>query len=399
MPEFSEIWWDTIAGPRNFCDAVVQALQDKSSVSLLVPDDLPWRNEMRLRIETRMHRLPYMEQFYVEFIDVADECPEVDDIGRYLLKRFADPIIATGYRSRGTIQEYICNKHALDNRVVWIKGMNPEQEKNWLRFCKSYSVSDDYNGRFVLETRWTDNENEQRNYGVIRYKDLIKQYDLTLFNSIYLNIEKPNYNPIWQQYAAVACSLLCKTDAEISHAFMETCDFKNEELITGMRKIAQDDMYQRRGENDEKHILSMVRNEEKGSIAMQVWKAQLQVIYPLIEIERVSFVDRYYDQIKDALGKQYYDYQNYSARTVFQFGEEIDNPDEAELGTLYRLTKLKCYNDQSQYLLYIPDEQARQRLELLHSIRNALAHGEACTADEIKAFIDGHPFVWPRLYR
>ena len=53
MPEWSEFWWTAITGPRNLCDAVSRALHNKSSVCLLVPDDLPWRDEMRACIETR----------------------------------------------------------------------------------------------------------------------------------------------------------------------------------------------------------------------------------------------------------------------------------------------------------------------------------------------------------
>lgn len=50
MPEWSEFWWTSITGPRNLCDAVSRALHNKSSVCLVVPDDLPWRDEMRASI-------------------------------------------------------------------------------------------------------------------------------------------------------------------------------------------------------------------------------------------------------------------------------------------------------------------------------------------------------------
>ena len=82
MPEWSEFWWTSITGPRNLCDAVSRALHNKSSVCLVVPDDLPWRDEMRASIETGMHQMPDMESFYVEFIDVEDECSDIADIGQ-----------------------------------------------------------------------------------------------------------------------------------------------------------------------------------------------------------------------------------------------------------------------------------------------------------------------------
>ena len=173
MPEWSEFWWTAITGPRNLCDAVSRALHNKSSVCLLVPDDLPWRDEMRACIETGMHQMPDMESFYVEFIDVEDDCPDIPDIGRYLLERYALPEIAAGYRGREKMQKYILDKQVLDNRVLWVKGMNAEQEKRWLQFCKDYAPMKDSDGRFVLEVKWTDKEYERRNLAVIRYGDMI----------------------------------------------------------------------------------------------------------------------------------------------------------------------------------------------------------------------------------
>lgn len=394
MPEWSEFWWTSITGPRNLCDAVSRALHNKSSVCLVVPDDLPWRDEMRASIETGMHQMPDMESFYVEFIDVEDECPDIADVGRYLMERYALPEIAAGYRGREKLQKYILDKQVLDNRVLWIKGMNASQEKRWLQFCRDYVPVKDSDGRFVLEARWTDKESERRNLAVIRYGDTIKRYDLTLFNSIYLNREKGAYSAIWQQYAAVMCALLCNTDAETSQAFMETCDFTAEEPIIGMRKIAADGAYLRRGESNDQHILSLVRKENMSVIDTQIWKAQLQVLFPLLEIERVSFVGLYHQQIHEALGECYYDFKTGRSQLIYQFGDVISNPDDAELGTIYRMTKLKRYADTSQYLLYIPDEKSRSRIELLHDLRNALAHGEPCAIDKVAEFINGHPFSW-----
>ena len=394
MPEWSEFWWTSITGPRNLCDAVSRALHNKSSVCLVVPDDLPWRDEMRASIETGMHQMPDMESFYVEFIDVEDECPDIADIGRYLMEKYALPEIAAGYRGREKLQKYILDKHVLDNRVLWIKGMNAAQEKRWLQFCRDYVPAKDSDGRFVLEARWTDRESERRNLAVIRYGDTIKRYDLTLFNSIYLNREKGTYSAIWQQYAAVMCALLCATDAETSQAFMETCDFSTEEPIIGMQKIAEDIAYLRRGESNDQHILSLIRRENMSVIDTQVWKAQLQVLFPLLEIERVSFVSHYHQQIQEALKERYYDYKTGRSQLIYQFGDVISDPDDAELGTIYRMTKLKRDTDTSQYLLYIPDEKSRFRIELLHDLRNALAHGEPCAIDKVAEFINGHPFNW-----
>ena len=394
MPEWSEFWWTSITGPRNLTIAVARALYDKSNVCLIVPDDLPWRDIMRGFIEYELHQLAGMDDFYVEMIDVEDECPETDDVGRYLLERYALPSVAAGYRGRESLQKYMLDKKVLSNRVVWIKGMNPEQEKRWLQFCREYFPDSETDGRFVLEVRWSGKDANAKSLTTIEYGEMISGYDLSLFNSIFLNSEKTSYSPIWQQYAAVLCALLCNTDAETSKALMDACDFPHEEPIRGIRIVAADERFQRRGETNRTHVLSMMRQNDINGIETQIWKAQLQILFHLLEIERVSFINRYYQLIEDALATKYYDSRTRQAKYVLQFGEKVDSPDDAEIGTLRRMTLLKRASDKKQYLLYIPDESARSRLELLYDIRNALAHRKCCSAEQVLQFVNGYPFSW-----
>ncbi len=394
MHEWSEFWWTSITGPRNLTVQVVRALHERNNVCLIVPDDLPWRDVMRGCIETEMHQKIEMDEFYVEFIDVEDECADLDDIGRYLLERYASPSIAAGYRRREKLQKYMVDNKVLTNRVLWIKGMNAQQEKQWLKFCKDYYPENDMDGRFVLELRWTGVDAGAKNLSIIKYRDLINRYDLSLFNSIFLNREKSSYSPVWQQYISILCALLCNTDAETSQALMDNCDFLSEEPTCGMYRVAEDEKYQRRGETNSSHILNMVRQEKNGDIEALIWKAQLQVLFPLIEIERVSFVSCYSAQIEEALQEKYYDYRTGQFQTISQFGEQVDGPTDAEMGTLFRMTRLKRASDYAQYLLYVPGEQSRLRIELLHDIRNSLAHRKYCSIDKVANFINNHPFNW-----
>ncbi len=394
MSEWAKYWWSSVTGPHNFCDEVAQALRGRSNVCLFVPDDLPWRSDMRGGIESSLRRWPEMEDFFFEVIDVADECADADDVGRYLLRRYAPLAVATGFRGRGKIQQYILNNHVLEKRILWIKGMNAQQEGKWLQFCRDYVPENEADGRIVIEMHFAQRENPRRNLAVISYRNRIGSYDLTLFDSIYLSMERRDYAPLWQQYAAVAAAQLCHTDAEIAQALMDRCDFAREEPITALRDIAADAMYLRRGRGNEAHILSLVRNGDVPAIEKLIWKAQLQLLFPLAELERSSFIEIYRDEIAGALAEKYIDPSDGRACRVYQFGELLDDPENAELGTLYRMTRLRCDADDERYLLYIPDRNAKDRLELLHTLRNALAHGRCLPVESVAAFIDAHPFKW-----
>ena len=394
MHEWPKYWWSSVTGPRNLCEAVSRALHGRNNVCLIVPDDLPWRWEMRGCIENEIKPRLDRESFCIEFIDVADQCPDIDDVGKYLLNRFAPAAVATGYRGREKIQKYILSNHVLSRRLLWINGMNARQEEMWLRFCRDYAPENESDSLFVLEARCTDNEIPRRNLAVVRYRNLIQRYDLTLFDSIYLSMERSDYGTLWQQYAAVAAAQLCGTDAEVAQTLMDRCDFRHEDPIAALRGMAEDDMFSRRGQNDKAHILNLVRREDTADIERLIWKAQLQLLFPLVEIERSKFVRFYYDEIQSALREKYIDPSDGRIRQVYQFGELLDEPENAELGTIYRMTRLRCEEDYYRYLLYIPDEASRARIELLHTLRNALAHGKCCDVESVAAFIDAHPFAW-----
>lgn len=394
MTDWSSYWWESITGPKNLTLAVARELREKGNVCLIVPDDLPWRGQMRATVEYELRQSPEMEDFDVDLIDVADECENVVDIGRYLLEKYGQPSVASGYRRREKIQQYMVQHRVLENRVLWVKGMNEDQCRKWIAFCKDYVPTRERDGRFVLECHTDIKESERRNLGIIHYSERINNFDLSLFNSTYINQSENRFTPVWETYAATLASVLCGTDAEISAALMAVLSFQSQEPAEALCQLAMDPQYNRRGSESRDHILSLVRDGNTDEVQSLIWKAQLQIIFPLVEIERMAFVEKYHDQINIALRDTYTDYQSGYGKRIKQFGEYVDLPENAELGTLYRLTKLRRDADSSQYLLYLPDEESRTRLELLHAVRNNLAHGTACSIGQVAAFIDSFPYLW-----
>lgn len=397
MSEWPAYWWNSITGPGNLLNALVTALQAKN-VCLVVPDDLAWRAEMRTAVQHKLHELEGMKKFNLENpIDVADDCPDCDDddnIGRYLLQRFARPDIAAGYRRREKIQQYIAENEVLQARLIWVKGMNAAQEKSWLKFCRDYTAGGEKAGRFVLECHGTARLTPGRNISIIHYDEFVRPQDVLLFDSIYLSRSSTQLPPLWQQYAALLCATLSGGDAQISVALMDAMDVRSEEPTLALKALSDDARFLRRGDESGTHILSRVRAGDYGAIEKLIWQAQLQILFPLLELERMDFLARFHHEVEEALQASYYDEESGSPRKVKQFDEYVADASDAELGTLYRLTKLRRYDDTSQYLLYLANESARNRLELLHEMRNSLAHGKACSVSMVADFIDAHPFRW-----
>lgn len=404
MTERARLWWDAITGPRSFVREVVRGMRQRGSVCLVVPDDLPWRGEMRGAVEQEFGQSEELGGFYVDFIDVDDDCPEVEDVGRYLLDRYAEPTVASGFRSRSTIQKYIADHHALEGRVLWVKGMNEQQERHWLKFCQDYAPFGARDVRFVVESRNSSRMQERRNMAVIQFNERVKEHDLLLFNSLYLNQNQPKLDPLWQQYASVLCANLCDTDAETSVALMEALDVRNQEPLTALQAVAENPEFARRGAGNERHILNLTRRsasadeaeaaEAREAIDALVWEAQLQVFFPLLEVERMNFVKRYRSEIAAALRAEYCNLNTGECHRIRQFGELIESPEDAEWGALFFMNQHYLAEDTTQRMLALRDRESFDQLCQMHQMRNALAHGDCCPVEAIDRFIESYPYQW-----
>ncbi|MBQ5759741.1 MAG: hypothetical protein IIV92_06485 [Schwartzia sp.] len=127
----------------------------------------------------------------------------------------------------------------------------------------------------------------------------------------------------------------------------------------------------RRGKDgSSKHILWYYRSGKLSEIEHRIWAAQVQVLFPVIEIERVSLIQKYKTEIQNVLDSDY----------IEQYHEQLTNALDTELGTLCYLMSRK---EDGMYILYIPDEGDRKRIKFLHDCRNKLAHAVCCSPGQI----------------
>ena len=373
MSEFlwEELWWNMITGPHFIVSKVVDALICNHMVILMIPVDLPWRHAMRMAIEMEF-RGRLNNDIIIEQIDVVDDNPNNDNPGEFILSRFATPAIKLGYRKSVSIQDYISCKGVIKNRVVWVNGLREETAKQWIDFCRGFKHGIIENGLFVLEIQGdkaiTD---DVQPLELIDYKKHISSYDVQLFNSFILNNQK-KYNDVWKKYIAALVADVCDTDAEISAKLLEIVNFKEQSVLDGVRQISKMQEYKRRGEAPN-HILSLCRNGHIEQINQRIWTAQVQVLFPIIELERVRIIEKYKDEIQDVL-----DY-----KSVRQFEERLKNAFDAELGTLCYLMNQWLYGNQ-----VIPYENERARISFLRKCRNQLAHGDCCTPEQVTQLLD-----------
>ena len=374
----SEFWWENITGPRNIITSVIAALDNKQMVLLKVPSDLPWRHTMRGVVESNFRDRVMSGNLLIDIIDAVDDLKIEQDLGYYLLNKYAiDEDVRAGFREGGksTIQEYLIRNKVLRNRIIWIKGLSGKDAIRWIEFCKTYQIDSLEDGAFVLEVHG-DLIAENEALAIVDYSDSVTFSDVQLFNT-YLVDEERSYSDKWKQYISTMAAILCETDAEVAEKIIQIGDFRNVEPIMILDKAAKLDMFERRGADERSsHILALTRSGKTEEINKRIWKTQIQILFPVIELERVKLIDKWMINIQDSLSNNH----------VTQYGVHITNPYDVEIGTLDYLQS--HYSSGGGYKLYIPDETDRKRISFLHECRNLLAHVNCCAVCQVNKLLE-----------
>lgn len=379
---WEEFWWNNITGAHAVVSKVADALLENKMVILKVPSDLPWRYSMRSSIHTAFQERTDARDVVIEDIDVVDDNPDDLEPGRFLLQKYASSAVCRGYRekSKVNIQDYIAQKDVIKNRILWIKGLEGKIANEWIEFCKDYAPKTATEGLFVLEIHGKVNSPDRRFIECIDFSECVSDYDVQLFNSFVLDEdEEIAYgSDIWKKYISAIAAMVCDVDAEVSELLLREVDFRQESAIDGIARISEMDEFSRRGtEAGSNHVLWLYRNRKTAELNYRIWAAQVQVLFPVIEMERIGLIEKYQKEIDHAL----------TDSCITQYGEKITDPMEVELGTLCYMMSHRQETDY-MYMLYIPDETDRNRIRFLHECRNTIAHVSICNPEQVRKLLD-----------
>ncbi|MBQ7156110.1 MAG: hypothetical protein IJR85_11225 [Synergistaceae bacterium] len=358
---WDEFWWNNITGPRTAVTRIAEAVLEGRSVVLSIPENLAWKASMRGAVHNFSRDRLNNDDIVIETVDAAYDIPDSAEPGRFILSRFASGPVSRGYRekSRVSVQDYIRAKNVIRNRVVWVKGLNSKNADLWLKFCRGFANKSLKDGVFVLEIEGELRENDCRPLTLVDFGDFISSYDVQLFSSLVLD-EQDKYPDTWKKYIAALAASVCGINAETADELIETVDFTARSAAEAIRDIS---------------------GLPYSELEHMVWSAQVQVLFPLIEMERVSIVAKWREIIQQALDENY----------VAQYGERITDACDAELGTLCSMMKWRT--EEGLYVLYIPDEKERLRISFLHNCRNKIAHASCCSTYDIAILLGGDGIV------
>ncbi len=364
IDSLDEFWWGNITGPHVLTSKVSEALLDDRMVALVIPSDVPWLNAMRSAIRTDLQRKLYDISVLFHEIDITEDGSEKADPGKLILNKYGSERQRLGYREKTPIQDYIVQNKLLEGAVVLVKGVkDTDVADKWIKFCRGFRKRSKQDGLFILELQAPIRQADMKPMEMIKYSDCLTNYDVQLFNRIVLG-DQAKYSDVWKDYIASVSASVCDTDAELSAALIETVNFRRLSVLDGIKAIAES------GAEGSEHAQLYLDNRKTEEVEHLVWRAQVQVLFPVIELERVSLIEKWNYDIQKTLNEKY----------VLQFNEQIRDASNVELGTLdYIINK---------YEFCIRDENVRKWISFLHECRNQLAHAKCCTPDQVRQLLD-----------
>ncbi|MBE8954536.1 MAG: hypothetical protein SR2Q5_02545 [Quinella sp. 2Q5] len=344
------IWWGKTDGPRRFLERAAEFLSNGCSVVLCLPKDLPWRQTMR---ETLYKLLDEKFSPPREIVEVdAQEIPRTPP--KYVMQEFCAN--KAGFHPYGdkAHAEFLADKAdegiSLNDTCLWVRDAANEPGSQWFRFVADYHgfLGERRGGVFLLEVNANFDGRACDGVKILSFDGEIGDYDYFAFN-ILLAAESSNDTKLMKQYLAELVTGLTGCNAELAAACMERRDELLAEPRAVFRKILAQGDFAAATDDD---------------IDQPIWVAQMKLIFPLVEsFRRRVLLKKYFRPIAAAL-------PCYSS-----WGERIETPEQAELGVLVHLVKLrKLWFDKPDWdeLLYYRD------------LRNRLAHLEILPLEEVR---------------
>lgn len=376
--ERSAFWWTNVPGPHSALVSAADALSASRSVVLKAPAELSWSATMRGVLEESFKSRTGAYDVSVTRVSAAD-CPPGTDPGRFLLGRYASPADVKRYRPGGrvTVQDFLRTNGILTNRLVWIYGLDANSAENWLRFVRGYNARGPQDGLFVLEGTSEIPDADSQRVETVDLGARISRDDVQLFTHFVLGTDSAQ-GAGWADYTAAVTSRVCGTDAWLAARIAEDPAFRVLGVLKVLTDLATSEEYAGHGTARD-HPFTLIRNGETDAIMHSVWEAQVQVLFPIIELERMSIVDAWDDSIQRALGQD----------PVERFGVRITEAGDAELGALVYMMAHRI--GPAEYQLYLPSEEVRERISFLHDCRNRLAHTDVCSPDAVSLLLDRTP--------
>ena len=338
MTETSDIWWRQITSARKFLDKTANTLAGGKSVVICLSEVTPWLDDMRLILKEFLNK-----RFGgIKAVHEIDAAQVGEEPATFVFENFCGDNVKSEFIpfSDKAHVKFLAERNDinLNNACLWIRDASETQAENWFSFIADYNnfLRGKSKGIFLLEAGANFDLTGKANIEVFHCQQEISDYDCFAFN-ILIAAEFGKGDKFIKRYLAELVSNATGFDVE-----------KGAECI----KCGVDFL---------KNPRRFLKNKSHEEIDRAIWKTQLKLIFPLLELFRRDFIKKYEPMIKFLLPVE------------SNSGKKVYTPDEAELGDLYFI--LGGQN--------LPQNDWEE-LKIYRDARNKLAHLSILSLEEVQ---------------
>ena len=328
-----EIWWKNLTNPSSFTENIICSILDGKSSAVIYKDEIPWKEDFIQNILFEVEReSPNMKTN----IHRISEYVEPDE---YIMQKYCnreERSLYWGPRDHSKAKFLSkSSKSTLNKSNVIIDITNADNTDEWIGFAEeynSYFSEEEEHGVFLLLMQDTEFSGTD-NIRCFDYSRYIHDFDIfmlcmTILSSQNCSIQK-------KQYISEIAVSLAGDNVVVAG---ELAEYKGS-LPVNVSRIAEK-VFKENG---------LSCDDIAVQIKTALWKAQVKILFPIIEQFRSKFIEMNYDKLRK------YKLDSYKANNVF----------ELEVGQLYHL----CY---TQGIF----KKELNFLEKVRNARNSLAHLE-----------------------
>lgn len=336
------IWWEQITNANRFVNLIVNSILEEKSSVLALSKLTPWRSTMRELVENRV-----LSEISDTSFDVVDS-PRIN-VGEFMLNKYCKEDKRLEYRPNKSYAQFLAESDdiVLNYRIVWVQNISVEIFWEWVNFVSEYHSSmrsDSSPAVFILEIDEDFmGKIAKKNINNIVYAKETNYFDTYAF--CILVASGLSSQAYLKNYWAELLSTVCGMDIELC----AKCMGQEKEFLKNPYQVLNDIVEKEIRSDGESFSFPL----DEDYIAKRVWKAQIKIVFPVIEDYRERFVNNYKEQITKLLPIK------------SSHGEDCTEVEEVEIGTLNYMAAT------SQLMV---DKHTHDELYRFKEARNTLAH-------------------------
>ena len=348
-----QIWWNKVPNALTFITEISESLWDEKSVLIHSEGDFPWYETMRMTIQDAVRQVNSSKRF--------KSIRDISEPGAFLLTEYCKAEKRAQYRPSKGYAKFFAESDdiVLHSMYFWVSLSSSQELDVWLQFVSDYIKArgkDKEKAAFILE--WHGAELPGPKKGITQYSldRYIGSYDRLVFAMLAASAVEEKTSV--KNYLAELASNVVGNDMELCAACLADYQRFLEDPSGTIDRIV--------AENWRSDGRNFVFEKDRKTVTGNIWRAQIKILYPIIEEYRESFVEKYAHALERELP------------ITSTFGELYSDPRDVELGTL-------SYMAGNNILVLNFCEY--QKLEAFKDARNKLSHLNILTFDEVQELL------------